>query len=328
MAEWDEEYGGNFLDLGTTSDAYDFLENYNFEDDYTSESKKDEVELSFRYCYQSTILGGHVLLFVSYLIASFIYFNTFNKSLRWYLILKCAVVIISSTASFAANAVAYLTFENDYYDLGFYKFRIALEKVVIVGRFLVFNLNFLFQYDIYCMVCQTVKFSENLAVKLLAALFFAFLPAASTFRYAKTDVIKQAEELGLEIGYHGILFLFMVFFILKIRKAFAKSVEIRSSSTAASSADQRRLKKIFYFLIIMAIIHLLYTSPRILYFAIHVTIAKVFARCDALGDGCLSTISHLSCISYAKDVMHICIAFLDLFPFLLFVKFYKFSCCK
>ena len=314
----------------------EFGDIYNYIDDFLKEMEKeeeeeqdqdDEVDLSLKFCYQSIIQGGHAMLIISYLIASFIYFITFNKSLRWYLLLKCLVVAISSASSIVANVILLVGYKEQYFTSGFYKYHTMFQKVVVASRFLVCNFNFLFQYEIYCLVCQSAPFSENLMVKLLVASLLAFLPAASTFRYAKMDVGKLTEEFFLELGYNILLFFFMVFFIHKIRKALMKSIKIRASSTASSPEDRRRLQKIFYFLIVMAIFHLLYMTPRILLSVMSAVVTVIQNKCDQFTDNCLSTISRLSCDSYFKDILHISVAFLDIFPFFVFMKFDKFKLC-
>ena len=318
--------------LGEFGDDYDDMEDLLEEYYNDAESGKtednDELDLTFRYCYQSLIQGGYGVLIISYLIASFIYFFTFTKSLRWYLLLKCIVVVISNAFSISAIAVVLMSYEDSVFNTGFYKYFTRFRKFIYVGNFLVYNLNFLFQYDIYCMVCQSVTFSENLAVKLIAAFFFALLPAASTFRYDLMDFFKFAEEFCLETSYMSLLFFFMVFFIHKIRKAFIKSMEIRSNSTASSSSDRQRLKKIFYFLIAMAIVHLLYMVPRVFDSVIRFIIYSIGEKkCDRFADDCLGRISRLSCISYLRDVFHIFVAFVDLFPFFVFMKLDKLKLC-
>ena len=303
---------------------------YNYLDDilyeyYESMESAPEDEGGFQYCYQWVILGGHCVLIFSYLIACFVYMKTFNKSLRWYLTLKCLVVITLSASSLVADSIVQKSYAKSYYDSGFFVIRVMIAKSFITGKLFVCNLNFLFQYNIYCMVCQSVTFTENLAVKLLAAVFFSFLPAASTFRYVRSDESKNAEEFGLEMGYYTVLFVFMVFFIHKIRKAFVESMVIRSNSSSAHG-DQARYKKIFFFLIAMAIIHLMFMTPQCFFYAIKLTAYSVSKTCTVTPDLCFEELERLSCISYAKDILHISVTFLDLFPFFVFMKLDKLKC--
>ena len=305
---------------------------YNYLDDilyeyYESMESAPEDEGGFQYRYQWVILGGHCVLIFLYLIACFVYLKTFTKSLRWYLTLKCLVVITLSASSLVADSIVRKSYAKSYYDSGFFVIRVMIAKSFITGKLFVCNLNFLFQYNIYCMVCQSVTFTENLAVKLLAAVFFSFLPAASTFRYVRSDESKNAEEFGLEMGYYSKLFVFMVFFIHKIRQAFVESMAIRTNSSTVPG-DQRRYKKIFYFLIVMAIVHLMFMTPRIFFYALQLAGKSVNRKCESALDYCLRELTRLSCMSYAKDLLYISVAFLDLFPFLVFMKFDKLNFCK
>ena len=234
---------------------------------------------------------------------------------------------MSSASSLIVDSILLKSYANSYYESGFFRIRVMIAKVIITCKLFVCNLNFLFQYDIYCMVCQSVVFTENLVIKLLAACFFSFLPAASTFRYFRNDDLKNAEEVGLEIGYNAVLFVFMVFFIHKIRQAFVESMAIRTNSSTVPG-DQRRYKKIFYFLIVMAIVHLMFMTPRIFFYALQLAGKSVNRKCESALDYCLRELTRLSCMSYAKDLLYISVAFLDLFPFLVFMKFDKLNFCK
>ena len=181
------------------------------------------------------------------------------------------------------------------------------------------------------MICFSTKFSQFLFIKLILVFLFSFLPTDSTFRYHTSVEQADNEAFGIEITYRLILFMFICFFIHKVKKAFIKSANLRTNgqneamaAPPKSSSDQSKHQKIFAFLIIMAIIHLFLMIPRFYIFSIDLRIIEIQRGCTVLlTEECLLTMERLACASYAKDIIVIIVSFLDILPFFVFLKLEK-----
>ena len=216
--KWYEELQGSL-------DGYDEID-YN---DNGHLSK--EGDYGVQICYENTVKSGHGLLIGLYLIASFIYYHTFSKSLRIYLIMKSTWIIIISLSTIAINQMVIALSRDGFFEGPLTKYRSYFEKLITCGNFFVCNLNFMFLYEIYSMVCSSISFSKSLFPKLLIILVFSLFPTASTFRY-HTLSHEDKEPFSIEISYRLILFLIITFFIYKVRKAFIKSLNLRTNGRA------------------------------------------------------------------------------------------------
>ena len=309
------------------NELYSSIDGY-VDDDYNPEDPiSSQGEYGLQICYGKLVTFGHGSLIVLFLIAAFIYCHTFTKSLRVYLVMKCFWVVVISVSNITLNQLVYTTSKKGFFDGNLFKYRSYFEKVNTAGHFFVCNLNFVFLYDIYSMVCSSMNFSELLLVKLILVFLFSFLPTASTFRYHTSTNQVDSEVFGIEITYRVILFMFICFFIHKVKKAFIKSANLRTNgqneAAAAppkTSADQSKHQRIFIFLIIMAIIHVFSMIPRIYHFGIDVKVHAVNRGCRLFTEECLASVEHLTCISFAKDIIAIIVSFLDILPFFIFLK--------
>ena len=313
--------------LDLYDELHDSLDDYD-DDDYSYDdpvAKNGEFEL--KICFASVVKIGQAFLLGLYLIAAFIYCHTFTKSLRVYLQMKCFWVMVINVSNITMNQLVYDSSKKGFFNGDLFKYRAYFEKVVTCGNFFVCNLNFLFVYDIYSMICSSTSFSKSLLMKLILLFLFSILPTASTFRYHINKDKSDSEAFGIEITYRFIIFLFICFFIHKVKKAFIKSANLRTNgqneAAAAppkTSADQSKHQRIFIFLIIMAIIHVFSMIPRIYHFGIDVKVHAVNRGCRLFTEECLASVEHLTCISFAKDIIAIIVSFLDILPFFIFLK--------
>ena len=311
--------------LDAYNEIYSILDVY--DDDYSPEDPiSSEGEFGLQICFRKLVTFGHGSLIALNLIAAFIYCRTFTKSLRVYLVMKCFWVIVISVSNLTLNQLVYTASKKGFFDGNLFKYRSYFEKVVTMGNFFVCNLNFAFLYDIYSMVCSSMNFSEFLLLKLILVLLFSFLPTASTFRYHTKTNKADSEAFGIEITYRVILFMFICFFIHKVKRAFLKSENLRKNgqneAVAAppkTSSDQSKHQKIFIFLIIRAIIHLFFMIPRVYIFSIDLKVFEVYMDCGLFTE-CMASVEHLTCISFAKDIIAIIVSFLDILPFFIFLK--------
>ena len=313
----------------------------------------------FDIYYICTALNA--LIIVSYTLAMLAYYKTFNQSLRFYLLLKCTTVIVMSILGVIGNQLMAASWMNTY-DIyqdktprytealqiqrsTVYMFRAYLIKINTCRKFLICNLNFVFQWDIYRMVCSGLTYSKSFFFKMMFVALFSVLPATASFRYATTSrekgndykVIGQfllKEEFGIEFAYRMIIFALNMFIIYKVSNVFRESLRLQNHEKKPedrvrarhTSAKQNRFRNIYIFLITMTILNLLSLTPIIMLYCFHVALIRILENCDwgTLNTliECLADIQNLTCISssFATDILQNIFAIVDLFPFLAFVK--------
>ena len=147
--------------------------------------------------------------------------------------------------------------------------RTSLKKYCIkftVGKMQ--NLNFVFQWDIYRMVCSGLTYSKSFSFKMMCVALFSVLPATASFRYTTTSsrrgddykVVGQfllKEEFGIEFAYRMIIFALNIFIIYKVRNVFRESLRFQAReessedrvSAGHTSTKQNRFRNISIFLI-------------------------------------------------------------------------------
>ena len=321
-----EEDGATILQthLDAYDELYSLLDGYDYADYSTDDPVQNAEEFGLQICFGKLVTFGHASLILLYLFAAFIYCHTFTKSLRVYLVIKCFWVTVISVSNIILDQMVHAKSAKGVFDGNLFKYRAYFGKVVTCGYFFVCNLNFAFLYDIYSMVCSSMTFSEFLFVKVILVFLFSFLPTASTFRYHTITDKTDSEAFGIEITYRFILFLFICFFIHKVRKAFIESANFRtrgqSEAMAAPAKPSSKHQKVFVFIIIMAIIHLFSMIPRLYIFSLDLKMVEVGQSCTTLTDTCMVSMKRLACASFAKDIIAIIVSFLDILPFFVFLK--------
>ena len=338
------------MDSVSLENLYEYLEAY--VEDYVEGENSQGSEMDCDRCSSKLYFFPHILVIVFYSIAIIFFVKTYNNSLLIYLLMKCFVIIITNFIHAVVKAIEMRGFEMATYSSSFDIFRVYFGKIVTSARFFVVNCNVIFLFDIYTMICSSLKFNRTVLIKIVLVIILTVCPTASTLRYnIKSDSNRYSsnyEEFGLEMSYFMILQVGMIYMIYKVRKSFDKSAKLRSNG--ANEQSDSRHQKIFLFMVVLTAMHVIHLTPTVYHFSLNMVANNAMDKCamasfaqDCEEEGneancveqnftahrekeCYATIFRMSCLHCYFHLLQPIIFTTDIFPFLIFFKKEKWVC--